>query len=211
MTGVGTIFSAFSYLEIIFGSLVTLLETCPTGYIIFEIWVFTLATISIHLLLLEFGHVRWDFCGQGWFVRFLLAWPTSGNDLLWLHHFTRQFSNSVMKCNYQVSCKHYDCLQVQKLCLGCWTLSSPFYIRYPTHIINICWEKDNRFVAVPFAANDVFRVMEITCTPGRFFFFNFVLVFVYSKTFTHKRKKVTAIISILQFVRPEEIQKLNLK
>ena len=34
--------------------------------------------MTSHSLLLELGHVRWDFSGHGWFMRPLLTWPSSG-------------------------------------------------------------------------------------------------------------------------------------
>ena len=44
----------------------------------------------------------------------------------------------------------------------------PITPRYPTHTNNIRCQKENRLAAVPFAANDVFRIMEIFFTPRHF-------------------------------------------
>ena len=74
-------------------------------------------------------------------------------------------------------CLHHPChvkldgFRTRNRCLGCWTLSSSHYVRYPTHTTNICCQKENRLVVIPFAANDVFRIMEITFTSGHFLIF----------------------------------------
>ena len=47
-------------------------------------------------------------------------------------------------------------------------LDTPLILILITHTINIYWQKENRLVVVPFAANDVFRIMEITFTPEHF-------------------------------------------
>ena len=46
-----------------------------------------------------------------------------------------------------------------------------YYIRYHIHTMSICCQKDNRLVFVPFAANYVFRIMEITFFSGYFLIF----------------------------------------
>ena len=43
--------------------------------------------------------------------------------------------------------------------------------------INICCQKENRLDFVPFAANDVFRIMEITFTS-----FDFIICFQFDRT-----------------------------
>ena len=48
---------------------------------------------------------------------------------------------------------HYSCHFCR--CSGCWTLCLVHYIRCPTDTINICCQKENRFLVVPFKANDV--------------------------------------------------------
>ena len=64
-----------------------------------------------------------------------------------------------------------DDFRTRNKCFGCWTLSSSHYVRYPVHTTNICCQKESRLVVIPFAANDVFRIMEITLTPGHFLIF----------------------------------------
>ena len=59
---------------------------------------------------------------------------------------------------------------IKKFC-DCWNLCSFHYVRYPTHTINICFHKENRLVVVPFAANGVFRIMEITFIHLDIFYF----------------------------------------
>ena len=132
-------------------------------------------------------------------MRFLFAWPTGGKQSLTITLSTNQsfsnkkFWNSVMICRYQVLCKQYYCLQMRHLCdqkkfssksdtcfcdRACKELffdplylNHDNYVRYPTHTISICWQKANRLVVVPFAANDVFRIIEITLTLGYFLIF----------------------------------------
>ena len=43
-----------------------------------------------HTLLLELGHADWDFSGPGCFMRFLLAWPTGGEQSLTITVSTNQ-------------------------------------------------------------------------------------------------------------------------
>ena len=57
------------------------------------------------------------------------------------------------------------------MCFGCWTLFTSHYVRYPTHTINFCCQKKSRLVALPFAANDVFTIMEVTFTTRHFLIF----------------------------------------
>ena len=66
-----------------------------------------------------------------------------------------------------------DDVRTRNRCYGCWTFCSSHYVRYSTHTINIWFQKKNRLVVVPFAANNVFRIMEITFTTGYFIFFQF--------------------------------------
>ena len=55
-------------------------------------------------------------------------------------------------------------------CFGCWNLVH-HYVRYSNHNINIFSQKENWRVVPPFAANDVFRIMEITFIPWHFLIF----------------------------------------
>ena len=56
----------------------------------------------------------------------------------------------------------------RNMCFRWWTLYLSHYVRHPTHTINICCQKENKLVVVPFTANDVFTIMEIIFAPGHF-------------------------------------------
>ena len=47
-----------------------------------------------------------------------------------------------------------DDVRTRNRSFGCWTLCSSPYVRYATHTINMCCQKENRLVIVLFAAND---------------------------------------------------------
>ena len=137
----------------------------------------------------------WAWMVHEIFVCLAYWWGTISNDYLIYQSkfFPQKFWNSVMICRYQVSCKQYYCLQMRHLCdqkkfssksdtcfcdRACKELffdplylNHDNYVRYPTHTISICWQKGNRLVVVPFAANDVFRIIEITLTLGYFLIF----------------------------------------
>ena len=106
----------------------------------------------------------------------------------------QQFWSSVIWCHYQGSFQQFDPLQVQHLwcnqnsqvkvildftieSVRDWTLCSFGYVRYPTDTIKMFCQRDNSLVLVPFAANDVFRILEITFKHGNFLIFKFWLLF----------------------------------
>ena len=62
-------------------------------------------------------------------------------------------------------------VRTRNRCFGCWTLCLSYYLRSPTHTINICCEKENKVVVKLFAANEVFTIIEITFTPRHFLIF----------------------------------------
>ena len=64
-----------------------------------------------------------------------------------------------------------DDVRTRNRCFDFWTLCSSHHVRYHTHTISICCQKEGTLVVVPFAANDVLRIMEITFTPGYFLIF----------------------------------------
>ena len=64
-----------------------------------------------------------------------------------------------------------DDVRIKKRCFSFWTRCSSYYARYPTHTIKIFCQKENRFFVVAFTACDVFRILEITFTPGNFLIF----------------------------------------
>ena len=62
----------------------------------------------------------------------------------------------------------------QESCFICWALCLSHYVRYSTHTMDICCQKENKVAVVPFTAHDVFTIMEITFTTGHcFIFFQF--------------------------------------
>ena len=60
------------------------------GHKRFEIWAFILAIMTCHSLLLELGHLDWDFSGYRWFIKLSLAWPTGGKRSLTITVSTNQ-------------------------------------------------------------------------------------------------------------------------
>ena len=82
-------------------------------------------------------------------------------------------TDSISSC-FLIHYLHYIKLggvRTKNRCFGCWTLFSSHYVRCFTYTINICCQKESRLVAVPFLANDVFRIMKITLTLRHFLIF----------------------------------------
>ena len=87
-----------------------------------------------------------------------------------IYEIKKQVSLKYLYATHDIFVK-LDDVRTRNTCFSCWTLCSSHYVRYPTHTINICCQNENRFVVVPFAANDVFKIMEINFTPGNFLIF----------------------------------------
>ena len=130
-------------------------------------------------------------------MRFLFAWPTGGEQSLtitlstnqsfshknfeiqWWYVVTKFRANNttVYKCDQKTFSSKRDTCFYDRACKA--MFFDPLYlhrvednyVRYPTHTIKICCQKGNRLVVVPFAANYVFRIMEITLTLGHFLIF----------------------------------------
>ena len=80
--------------------------------------------------------------------------------------------------HYQFHCfKAWWCQEKKQV----FWLLNPFLshnLRHPTHIHNICCQKEDNLVVVPFTVNEVFRIMEITFISRNFLiFFQFQYLF----------------------------------
>ena len=75
-----------------------------------------------------------------------------------IHYFYTTHANIVELHDVRIKSKFFRCRTL------CWS----HYVKYTTHTINICYQKENRLVVVPFTANDVFKMMEITFIPRVF-------------------------------------------
>ena len=64
-----------------------------------------------------------------------------------------------------------DDVRTRNWWFGCSNICLSYYVRYSTRATNICYQKESRLFVCPLAANDVFRILEITFPPGTFLIF----------------------------------------